>query len=96
MPCFGKCFKQENAVKSNISLPTIQGRRYEKDVPTDNSKLPDVAITGEHRFDWIGFTVIDGIRREFSLTQHFGEVRSKAGKWMKWWNDLMKSKGSMM
>lgn len=46
----------------------------------DNSKMPDVAIAGEHRFDLIGYTFIDGIRREFSLTQHFGEIRTKARK----------------
>lgn len=60
-----------------------KGRRFEKDVPTDNSKMPEVAIAGEHRFDIIAFTIIDGIRKEFIVMQHFGEIRSKARKGLK-------------
>lgn len=52
-------------------------------MPTDNSKMPDVAISGEHRFELTGFTFIDGIKREFILIQHFGEVNSKTRKGVK-------------
>lgn len=45
--------------------------------------MPHVAIAGEHSFDSIGNTFIDGIRREFSMTQHFGEVRTKKRKEVK-------------
>lgn len=61
----------------------MQGRRYEER-PMNYESLPDMLPDGEYRFDVTIYTIIDGKKRNFCLTQALGVLKpTKAEQWRK-------------
>lgn len=55
----------------------LKGKRYEKEAIIDYSKMPQIVPAGEYRVDIYGYTLINGKKRNFVLTQCTANVIAK-------------------